>query len=72
MLVLRYSRCVAYVYVGPNDDIVAGIKELKRILDNQPSQTMQAITLYELGTAYAKQHRYEILMTNSFVRGMVL
>ncbi|XP_067933668.1 E3 ubiquitin-protein ligase TTC3-like isoform X2 [Watersipora subatra] len=58
-LLLRYARSVAYIYAGPNEDILLGIKELTHILELQPSQTMKAITLYEMGTAYTKQHRYE-------------
>lgn len=37
---------------------MVGIKEFKHILEAQPSQTMKAITLYELGMAYTKQHKY--------------
>ena len=39
-------------------DLVTGVNELKKVLEHQPSQTMKAITLYELGTAYVNQHRY--------------
>ena len=58
VLVLRYARGVAYISHGPYEDIILGVKEMKHIMENQPSPTMKAISLYELAIAYAKQHRY--------------
>lgn len=41
-------------------DIVTGVKEFRVILEHQPSQTMKAITLYELGVTCSKQHRWAL------------